>query len=181
MSLSTFLFAVIFWTATNPAELLLDNILLTNITKNHMFILSNLALFYFFFNTGFGPMKFTLLGELFSATEQVHYNTNQTSPYIYRKPWLAWQVSSHGSPDSSPPRFSICWCSTLVFLSSLWASPVLVWLVLSSQSWWFLRLELKGLKRSQFHERTNIMTSRVSRPRLTLLSSKCWGNFQLSL
>ena len=76
MSVTTSVFAAIFWRFSPEKDVFKIPTILNEVLTDNVFILTTLSLYLFFFNTGFGPVKNTLLCELFTPTEQVHTALN---------------------------------------------------------------------------------------------------------
>lgn len=72
MSLVSLVFSAIFWQTVHSEAIFFGSQLLSLLLSNNTFILIILSLYCLFFNLGFGPMKHTLLCELFSPREQVN-------------------------------------------------------------------------------------------------------------
>ena len=71
---TTLLFAATFWANKQPNETLLGSTTLKSVLTNDVFLVSILVFYLVFFNLGFGPIRYTLQSELFTAKEQVGRN-----------------------------------------------------------------------------------------------------------
>ena len=71
MSLAAIIFAAIFWVSSHPGTFIFGSSLLTQILSNNILVVLVLVLFLGSFQFGFGPMRYTLLSELFLPREQV--------------------------------------------------------------------------------------------------------------
>ena len=71
MGLAAIIFAPIFWVSSNPESLIFGNSLLSQILSNNTLVVLILVLFLGSFQFGYGPMRYTLLSELFTPREQV--------------------------------------------------------------------------------------------------------------
>ena len=71
MGLAAIIFAAVFWVSSNSDTLIFGSSFLNQLLRNNILIIVILVLFLGSFNFGFGPMRYTLLSELFQPRDQV--------------------------------------------------------------------------------------------------------------
>ena len=98
MSITTSVFAAIFWRFSPEKDVFKIPTILNAVLTDNVFILTTLSLYLFFFNIGFGPVKNTLLCELFTPTEQVqepHCFFSSFTQEIKKSPDLETTLQKH--------------------------------------------------------------------------------------
>ena len=91
MGIGAIVFSGIFWVSSHTESLIFGNANLNELLANNILVVVTLVLFVGSFQFGFGPMRYTLLGELFEPREQVKTLTPSSlfvafSPGDDRKP-----------------------------------------------------------------------------------------------
>ena len=71
MGIGAIVFAGIFWVSSHTESLIFGNANINDLLTNNVLVVITLILFVGSFQFGFGPMRYTLLGELFEPREQV--------------------------------------------------------------------------------------------------------------
>ena len=71
MGIGAIVFSGIFWVSSHTESLIFGNPNLNELLTNNILVVVTLVLFVGSFQFGFGPMRYTLLGELFEPREQV--------------------------------------------------------------------------------------------------------------
>ena len=95
MGIGAIVFSGIFWVSSHTESLIFGNANLNELLANNILVVVTLVLFVGSFQFGFGPMRYTLLGELFEPREQVKTLT----PYLF--PALLFFQETIGSLDHS--------------------------------------------------------------------------------
>lgn len=81
---TTLLLASTFWANKQPNETILGSSTLKSFLANDVFLVSILVLYRVFFNLGFGPIRYTLQSELFTAKEQETVGSiSQTTWWVF--------------------------------------------------------------------------------------------------
>ena len=71
MGIGALIFSGIFWVSSHTESLIFGSANFNELLTNSILVVVTLILFVGSFQFGFGPMRYTLLGELFEPREQV--------------------------------------------------------------------------------------------------------------
>ena len=83
MGIGAIVFSGIFWVSSHTESLIFGNANLNELLANNILVVVTLVLFVGSFQFGFGPMRYTLLGELFEPREQVKTLTPSFFPAFF--------------------------------------------------------------------------------------------------
>ena len=89
-AVTTAIFSAVFWRSGLTALPSGLPVVLSDVFSNNIFILITLSTYLFFYSIGFGPIKHTLLSELFSPQEQVRLSSFCLPDQSPRDAWLVW-------------------------------------------------------------------------------------------